>query len=159
MPIISAMLGNGIAPGASALLGTLLIAGTGLCILLDRFGGFTSGWVRYVKAWLEIERLKQSFQFQWEELSLRPLADGEDKVTRAQVLLQLASLANANLWQTVSSETAAWAQEFTATLGHLETEIKHLNRAPRTPDPTSLEDGVSVSSQPYTREDATQRPR
>ena len=53
-------------------LGYILLALAGGCVLLDKFFGFSSAWVRYVTTALALQRHLARFQFDWATLIVDP---------------------------------------------------------------------------------------
>jgi hypothetical protein len=88
---------------------TVALAIAALFVALDRFGGYTSGWVRYVRTAQRLCILQADFCLDWEEYRFRcPQLTAEE--TREGILLCRTFLQNVNL--EVQNETSAWAQEF-----------------------------------------------
>lgn len=83
---------------------TLLVASTGLFISVDRLGGFTSGWVRYMTAQQKVERLREAFLLDWNELKTEQ-ASPQDMIRRAKAHIVAVG-------KVVDEETQEWATEF-----------------------------------------------
>ncbi len=104
---------------------TVALAIAALCVALDRFGGYTSGWVRYVRTAQRLTVLQADFRLSWEEYRLRcPHLSAEE--TSEGILLCLHFLRNINL--EIQNETNAWAQEFQQAL----LEVDSLSKKPNT---------------------------
>lgn len=88
-----------------------------LFLAIDKFGGYTSGWVRYMLAEQEVERLERSFLLEWERVRLQGAVPSSD---RASKLLRLVRLNVLRVFDVVSRETRAWAAEFRAALREIE---------------------------------------
>lgn len=104
---------------------TLCLALAALWIALDRFWGFTSGWVRYLQTGQEISALVDGFRFDITHVQLswsngKPSsAQAEDCLLRIRAfVLQLHSI--------VRQETNAWAAEFAAALKDFDEQTKSL---------------------------------
>jgi hypothetical protein len=54
---------------------TVALALAGLLIAIDRFGGYTSGWIRYVRTAQKLTSLQGEFRLDWEEYRRTSLAD------------------------------------------------------------------------------------
>jgi hypothetical protein len=102
---------------------TVLLALAGLFVSIDRLGGFTSGWVRYMLAQQRIERAKDTFHMEWNSLKL---AGGE-----RHALLDRATAFLAVIGKIVDDETKEWATEFQNALNELERVRKEEADTPR----------------------------
>ena len=101
----------------------MALAIAALFVALDRFGGYTSGWVRYVRTAQRLTLLQADFRLNWEEYRFRcPQLTAEE--TREGILLCLTFLRNVNL--EIQNETNAWAQEFQQAL----LEVDNLSKKP-----------------------------
>jgi len=99
---------------------TVALAIAALFVALDRFGGYTSGWVRYVRTAQRLSILQSDFRLDWEEYRFdRPHHGGETEFVKKGILLCRRFLRDVNL--EVQSETTAWAQEFQQALIEVET--------------------------------------
>lgn len=100
-----------LAPGWSP----LLLGVAGICILLDRFLGGTSSWLRYVRASQKIGELARAFRFDWEAQRVGlDVADagGERTIEGISMCRKLLS----DVDRIVREETQAWADEFRSVL-------------------------------------------
>lgn len=91
---------------------TLLIAAAGVFVSVDHFGGFTSGWVRYMLAQQKVERLRDAFLLEWNALKLAH--------TNAQGMLERAKTFLLVVGKVVDDETQEWATEFQNALKEME---------------------------------------
>jgi hypothetical protein len=102
----------------------IILGGGAALLLLDKFLGFSSGWVRFTSAQLKLRELVNEFNLTWESerASLRGKEPNEEKL--AQMLARCKSF----LMQAdaiVRDETQGWVQEFQETLKMLdETQTK-----------------------------------
>jgi hypothetical protein len=104
-------------------LGYLLIAVAAGCLGLDRFFGFSSGWIRYVTTAMSIERSLEEFRMEWARIT----AMCEGRPPGADVMNQLVLLARqfiVSVLAQVEQETKVWAAEFQSSLSQLESDIK-----------------------------------
>jgi hypothetical protein len=88
-------------------------------ILLDRFFGFSTAWMRYIAAELKIQQLNKEFQLDWEAdkaawLGVEPTADQ----LRSTLARFKAFVTQVNT--IVREETDAWIQEFQSTLKQID---------------------------------------
>jgi hypothetical protein len=123
-------IGLQIAPGWSAVVLALVALLTGI----DRFVGFTSGWVRYVRTAQFLTERQRVFQFAWEEQRrarliqqqgnrLMPLADDMPPANHSPILqdpimeaIKLCREFLLDVQTTVRRESDLWAQEFVEAL-------------------------------------------
>ena len=92
-------------------------------VLLDRFFGFSSAWMRYIATELNIQQLNQEFQLDWESdkatwLGSEPTADQ----LRSTLARFKAFVTQVNT--IVRQETDAWIQEFQSTLKQIDEAAK-----------------------------------
>lgn len=107
----------------SAVWSTVLIALAGVFVSVDKLGGFTSGWVRYMHAQQRVERLQGAFVLEWQALRLAN-TDTKTMVERAQAFLLAVG-------KVIDDETQEWAAEFQEALKELERERKAAAQAER----------------------------
>jgi SMODS and SLOG-associating 2TM effector domain 2 len=101
---------NGV-PYISPAWATVSLALAALLIALDRFGGYTSGWVRYVRTAQRLTILQGDFRLDWEEHRHSRIEENIDsEITKHGLLLCKKFLQAVN--SEVQTETNAWAQEF-----------------------------------------------
>jgi hypothetical protein len=66
IPILGEIFEKGDVPGLSPAWSTLFLAIAGVFLSLDRFGGYTSGWIRYIRTAMALNRLQANFRIDWE---------------------------------------------------------------------------------------------
>ena len=88
-----------------------------LLVTLDHFGGFTSGWIRYMLAQQKIERLQHAFLMDWEALKSRTRGD---HAKRAEEGLKAAGAFLLSVGKIVDDETQEWATEFRTALKEID---------------------------------------
>lgn len=114
LPMLSEMGVGQLSPGwASIALGVAASAGG-----VDRYFGFSSGWMRYVNALLKVQALERRFALQAERERVRWGQEGPD-VDQSQAMVELAQNALAELSTLVQDETNLWMQEFRDTMNQL----------------------------------------
>ena len=102
---------------------TVSLALAALLIALDRFGGYTSGWVRYVRTAQRLTILQGEFRLDWEEHRHSRIEENMDiEITKHGLLLCKKFLQSVNL--EVQTETNAWAQEFQQALMEVDKQSK-----------------------------------
>lgn len=90
---------------------------------LDRFFGFTSGWVRYIASETRLRQILSEFNLEWE--SKRAKWEGE--IPNSDQVQEMISLAKSLVTQVntiVQKETGAWIAEFKSSLKDLDDAIK-----------------------------------
>lgn len=101
--------------------GYISIAIAGILLFLDRFFGFSSGWIRYTLTEMEINKRKADLQFQWKiemiriELS-KELASIEKKIELMTMLKDFSK----EIADLVMQETNNWAAEFQTNISELQ---------------------------------------
>jgi hypothetical protein len=88
--------------------GVISLAVAALLQLADRVFGWSSGWLRYMKAITQIEEKARQFQLDWGAQQIKTTND----MASAQILYNLAYQFVADLMTIQSDETAAWITEF-----------------------------------------------
>jgi hypothetical protein len=124
IPVFSEMLENDSGTRLSPAWATIALAVALLFIALDRFGGYTSGWIRYIRAGQILSQLQSDFRVSWETLRMsmqRKPADTEEHLRQGIDLCQK-FLAQVN--ETVRAETDQWSQDFQSFLLELEATAK-----------------------------------
>jgi hypothetical protein len=103
---------------------TIVLLGIAGCLLLlDRFYGFTSGWMRYIVAELQIRQIKEEFQLDWQT---ERAGWSTEPPTKEQVVQMLARCKafTSQVNTIVREETNVWVQEFQTTIKYLDDFIK-----------------------------------
>lgn len=102
---------------------SIIVALAALMIVIDKFVGFTSGWIRYVLAAQKLNQVLEEFRFGWESQKLRL----KDKVLSTDELQSLIKTCQETLQKVqtiVSDETLKWVAEFQSALNELEAAAK-----------------------------------
>jgi len=110
---------------------TVAIALAALFVALDRFAGYTSGWVRYVRSAQKLTELQGQFRLDWCMYLHSEFEDKIDKVVDSEngqlsiysgkdYGLRLCKDYIGSVNSVVSRETDAWAQEFQQVLVQFE---------------------------------------
>jgi hypothetical protein len=102
--------GNRIPPGWA----TIVLAAAAMLVALDRFLGFTAGWLRYMSTELAITRLRHDFEYEWQERLVTLASEPSHEETLA--LIQLARTLVLSVDDAISAETGTWAVEFRSQL-------------------------------------------
>jgi hypothetical protein len=123
IPILGEIYEDGNMPILSPAWATIALAIAGLLLALDRFGGYTTGWIRYIRAGMALSRLQSNFRVEWEAQKLiwqggQANSDAvKQAIQRCRDFLDQVNLI-------VSAETDEWAQDFMKVLVELEKKGK-----------------------------------
>jgi hypothetical protein len=108
-------------------LGYLLLAWAGGLVLLDRYFGYSTGWMRYIVAMQAIEKSREAFRLDWAGLT-RTLASAKaGSAEQSDVVERMIQRARAVILEVKDQsekETQAWVLEFQTNLAQLEKELK-----------------------------------
>jgi hypothetical protein len=96
-----------IAPGWA----TVALAIAGLLVLLDRFWGFTSAWVRFMRSQQDLSETLRRFQFEWEENKVE-WENGQPTIVQAKAMIANCKTFVMEVHRIVRRETNLWASEF-----------------------------------------------
>ncbi len=103
------------------------------CVALDRFFGFSSAWMRFIWAELEIRTKLQDFQMEWEQAragwqGAEPSEEElHDAIGRCRAFVS-------EVDGVVKDETARWINEFRQTLKEID-RLAESGSSPRRPQP------------------------
>ena len=123
IPILGEIFEKGDVPGISPAWSTLFLAIAGVFLSLDRFGGYTSGWIRYIRTALALNRLQSNFRIEWESQRLLLQGGQTDSAGVGQAIQKCRDfLAQVN--SIVGAETDEWAKDFQRVLAELERKSK-----------------------------------
>jgi hypothetical protein len=92
------------------------------CVGLDNYFGASSGWMRYVSAYQEINSRMEALQFGWVRLALA--ASGAPKEQRLASLMDLLQGFIIGVNEVVRQETQDWMAEFKGHLAVLEQRVE-----------------------------------
>ncbi len=123
LPVLADIFGKDGVPFIKPSWATFGLAIAALLILLDKFGGYTSGWVRYMMTGQELSQMLEGFHFEW--LSTK-LAFQSQTPTPEQVIAA-ASQCKDFMMQAhgvIREETKLWAAEFQDVLKDIEKSVK-----------------------------------
>jgi hypothetical protein len=125
IPILGEIYEKADVPGLSPAWSTFALAIAGIFLSLDRFGGYTSSWIRFIRAAQTLGRLQSDFRIEWQRqrLILQGRA-AEPETVADSIKLCRDFLARAN--QLIETETDEWAKEFQKVLAELENK-KNVN--------------------------------
>lgn len=103
--------------------GYLLIAIAAGCVGMDRFFGYSTGWIRYITTALALEKSLEEFRLEWVRhiAKLRGAAPSEGELDGMILTCETFSLA---IRCQVEQETHAWVAEFESNLAQLERDLQ-----------------------------------
>jgi hypothetical protein len=107
-----------IAPGWAAVALALAAA----LITLDRFFGFSSGWMRFMDAELQVTRLRHQFEYDWNTQRAASQEPPTDDELRAYIALAQDFVLGVD--RIVAAETAAWIVDFRGGLERIEQGLR-----------------------------------
>jgi SMODS and SLOG-associating 2TM effector domain 2 len=122
IPIVGTILQQNNVPALAPAWSAVALALAALMLALDKFGGFTSGWVRYILAAQELNQALEAFRINWEIGKLKltaPITPEEIEKMIAECkefLLQVQDI--------VTKETQKWVTEFQSALKEIDEAAK-----------------------------------
>lgn len=102
---------------------TLCLGIAALWIAMDRFWGFTSGWVRYLQTGQRLSALIDAYRFDMAQEQLS-WTDGKPSLVQAQSSVTRMRGLVAQISEVVGEETKVWASEFSEVLKEFDQKIK-----------------------------------
>lgn len=118
-PLLAELLERDGQPAVEPLWAAFQLAIAGLLVLLDRFWGFTSAWVRYLRAAQALTTALDAFRIDWESHKLAQ-ADGDPDQEQTQARIDRCKTFLLQVRAVVRRETEAWAREFQNVLEEIE---------------------------------------
>lgn len=103
-------------------LATLALAIAALLVLIDKFGGGTSGWVRYITTAQELSQLLEGFRFEWE--NIRITLNGSPTTEQVTAAVSQCKDFIIKSHEVIRQETRLWVTEFQNVLKDLEKTAK-----------------------------------
>ena len=111
IPLIGELLKRNGIPGISPAWATVALALAALMIAIDRFGGYTSGCIRYIRTAQTLTRLKGEFLMDWQE-QRRVLCGEPIDADRTKEGILLYKQFLCRVYEQVRLETDLWAEDF-----------------------------------------------
>lgn len=120
-PVLQLVGGHDLIAGAiskerAAQLGYLAAALGGLALAVERYSGASSGWIRYAKAAMRLEKYRDSLKTLWNTATLR---HAEDKAALRDAQCRILDQSVEDLWSVVIQETDEWATGYVSDLSAL----------------------------------------
>jgi hypothetical protein len=115
-------------------LGYVLLGIAGGLVLMDRYFGYSTGWMRYVLAMQAIEKAREVFRLDWTALlrvlSTTPQGSAE-RLEAVDRMIQRVRAVVIEVKERSERETQDWIAEFQSNLAQLEKDIKSQQEANR----------------------------
>jgi SMODS and SLOG-associating 2TM effector domain 2 len=118
IPILSEIYTTSGKPAVSPAWSAVALAVAAGLVALDRYFGFSAGWIRYMGTEFELTRLRHGFTFDWETAMAK--AGSPPDPDEALELLELARQLVLKVDELVIDETKLWTTEFKAGLDNAE---------------------------------------
>jgi hypothetical protein len=127
LPLINEIIG-GKEHALNSLWSAVALAVAATLILLDRFYGFTSGWIRFLLTAQQLTQALEVFRF---EVERQKLSWGQLEPTpeQAAMLLRKIQQFHEQVLGIINDETKTWAAEFTEVLKQLDEQAKLATQA------------------------------
>ncbi len=103
--------------------GYLLIAVAAGCMGLDRFFGYSTGWIRYITTAMSIEKSLEEFRFEWTR-NMAKMHGASPTPEQLEALVQTCEAFTLAIKSQVEQETKAWVVEFQNSLSQLEKDLQ-----------------------------------
>jgi hypothetical protein len=108
-------------------LGYLFLAIAAGLFLLDKYFGYSTGWMRYIVAMQAIEKAREAFRLDWAALSRRlstGTAGTPEQAEAVDRMIERARSVILEVKEQTAKETQVWLQEFQTNLAQFEKDLK-----------------------------------
>ena len=103
--------------------GYLLLAVAAGCVAMDRFFGYSSGWIRYVTTALALEKSLEEFRLEWARY-IAKLRGGQPNESELDQLIRTCETFNLAIRGQIEQKTKAWVTEFENNLSQLGRDLE-----------------------------------
>ena len=103
--------------------GYLLIGIGAGCIGLDRYFGYSTGWIRYITTAMAIEKSLEEYRLGWTQ-QLAKMRGNAPTAEQLEALIQTCAVFSLAIKSQVEQETKAWVTEFQSNLAQLEKDLQ-----------------------------------
>jgi len=103
--------------------GYLLLAIAAGCVAMDRFFGYSSGWIRYTTTALALEKSLAEFGLEWARY-IAKLRGGPPNESELDQLIRTCETFSLSIRAQVEQETRAWVSEFETNLSELDRDLE-----------------------------------
>src|SRR5262249_8901931 len=90
---------------------------------LDRFFGYSTGWIRYVTTAMAIEKSLDEFRLEWTR-NMAKMRGAQPGPEQLDTLIQTCAAFTLAIKNQVEQETKAWVVEFQSNLSQLEKDLQ-----------------------------------
>lgn len=101
---------------------TILVGIGGILLSIDKFGGFTSSWIRFIQAGQSINQKIQAFHLEWEIKTIVPAYVGSPNTITDKI--KLCQKFVTEIQTIVKDETDKWIADFESALKDMDTAAK-----------------------------------
>lgn len=123
IPLVSKLFGDQYSPsGVPVELAAIVLSCGVAAILLDKFYGFSSSWIRFITTHLKIKRKIQTILFEWQLLRLNLAGKAFEKAD-LETLFSLCYRFHSEISDIVKEETQAWKQQFEHSLALIDERL------------------------------------
>ena len=90
---------------------------------LDRFFGYSTGWIRYVTTAMALEKSLEEFRLEWTR-NMAKMRGAAPTPEQLEMLIQTSETFSLAIKSQVEQETKAWVVEFQTNLSQLEKDLQ-----------------------------------
>lgn len=103
--------------------GYLLIGIAAGCLGLDRYFGYSTGWIRYITTAFAIEKSVDQYRLDWTQ-QMAKTRGAPPTAEQLQALIQTCATFSLTIKSHVEQETKAWVTEFQSNLAQLQKDLQ-----------------------------------
>ncbi len=123
LPTIGDMIGKNGSTGIPGGFTTICLGGAGTLLLFDKYFGFSSAWMRYISAELQLRQIMQEFELDWEN-ERASWQGNTPSIDQVNQMLARCKAFTSQISTIIRDETNVWVQEFQNTIKTLDESIK-----------------------------------
>jgi len=102
---------------------TVILGVIGVLLLLERFFGFSTGWMRFIATELQLRQIAQEFQIDW-EIERATWQGRQPSLQQVSAMMARCRAFITQVNSIVRDETSAWIQEYSSTIKLLDEASK-----------------------------------
>lgn len=103
--------------------GYLLIGVAAGCVGLDRYFGYSTGWIRYITTAMALEKSLEEYRLEWTQ-QMAKARGNTPTAEQLEELIQTCAKFSLAIKSQVEQETKAWVTEFQSNLAQLEKDLQ-----------------------------------
>ena len=123
IPILGEIYKSNAVTSLSPAWATVALAIAAVLVALDRLGGYTNGWIRYIRTGQLLSQLQSDFRLDWENQRIA-MQGGQVNSDTVRQSIDMCKKFLAQVHSTVRAETDQWAREFQKVMHELEPRYK-----------------------------------